>query len=139
MRPCLTAFLAACALTASAGAGVAQSPGATQQGALKRTVLQQKPLSVAGHEGIQALAELAPGGTAARHTHPGEEFGYVIEGTATLEITGQPARTLKAGDVFFIPAYTPHTARNTGSIPWKIIGTYFIESGKPLATPAPAP
>jgi quercetin dioxygenase-like cupin family protein len=132
VRVRFASLLALALVAVSAGSLLAR-----QQPALKRTVLQQRPLSVPGREGIHALAELAPGGVAARHTHPGEELGYVIEGTAILEITGQPAQVLKPGDVFFIPANTAHTAKNNGTVPWKIIGTYFIEAGKPLATPAP--
>lgn len=139
MRPCLTALLAACALTAGASAVVAQAPGATQQPALTRTVLQQRALSVPGREGVQVLAVLAPGGTSVRHTHPGEEFGYVLEGTATFEIAGQPPQVLKPGDSFFIPPNIPHIAHNPGMTPLKLISTYIVETGKPLATPAPAP
>ncbi len=109
----------------------------TPQPTLKRTVLMQRPLGVAGRDGVLAIAELAPGSAAPRHTHPGEEFGYVLEGTATLDIAGQPLLTLKAGDAFFIPAETPHVVRNTGTMPMKAVSTYVVESGKPLATPAP--
>jgi quercetin dioxygenase-like cupin family protein len=121
--------------TCAAALGAQGQPA--QQPALKRTVLLQRPLGVAGREGVQVLAELAPGGSAPRHTHPGEEFGYVLEGTVTLDIAGQPARTLKPGDAFFIPANTPHVAHNTGTTPWKAISTYIVETGKPLASPAP--
>ena len=139
MRPCLTALLAACALTAGASTVFAQAPGATQQPALTRTVLQQRALSVPGREGVQVLAVLAPRGTSVRHTHPGEEFGYVLEGTATFEIAGQPPQALKPGDSFFIPPNVPHIAHNPGTTPLKLISTYIVETGKPLATPAPAP
>jgi quercetin dioxygenase-like cupin family protein len=124
-------------LAAGATSLYAQQTSAQQAPALKRTVLQTQHLSVPGYDGVTALAELPPGGVAARHTHAGEELGYVIEGTGILELQGQPPRALKAGDVFFIPAGTPHIARNNGTTTLKILGTYFIESGKPLATPAP--
>jgi quercetin dioxygenase-like cupin family protein len=137
LRP--IALLTIATLISTASTTFAQAQSTTQKPALTRTILQTQPLSVPGREGVQTIAELAAGGTSARHTHPGEEFGYVISGTATLDIAGQPAKTLKAGDVFFIPANAPHTARNTGATPWKIIGTYFVETGKPLATPTTAP
>ncbi len=135
MRPCLTAFLAACTFTASAVD--AQSPAAAQQPALTRTVLQQKALSTPGREGVLVRAELAPGGTSVRHTHPGEEFGYVLDGTATFDVAGRPTQVLKPGDSFFIPANTAHIAHNPGATPLKLISTYVVEAGKPLATPAP--
>lgn len=129
------------ALVAAASAAGAQSQPAapaTQPSPLKRTVLQTKPLAtVPGHDGITVLAELAVGGTAPRHTHPGEEMVYVLEGTATFDMAGQATIALKPGDAFFIPANTPHVARNTGTVPVKLLSTYIIETGKPLAVPAP--
>lgn len=137
MRLRLNALLAACALVVGAGRVRAQTTGAAQQPALTRTVLQQKPLSAPGRDGVLVRAELAPGGSSVRHTHPGEEFGYVLDGTATFEITGQAPQTLKPGDSFFIPANAPHIAHNAGTTPLKLISTYIVETGKPLATPAP--
>ena len=68
--------------------------------------------------------------------HPGEEFGYVLEGTLQLEIDGRPPQTFKTGDVFFVPAGVVHNGRNTGSVKTTLIGTYVVESGKPLSAPA---
>ena len=137
MRLTLTTFLAGCTLATGASAVCAQTPGTAQQPALTRTVLQQQPLSTPGREGVQVLAVLAAGGTSVRHTHPGEEFGYVLDGTATFEIAGQAPLVLKSGDSFFIPADTPHIARNEGATPLRLISTYIVQAGKPLATPAP--
>ncbi len=122
---------------AATGTVRAQQPAAPPS-PLKRTVLQTKALgTVPGHDGITVLAELAVGGTAPRHMHPGEELVYVLDGTATFDMVGQPTISLKAGDVFFIPANTPHVAKNTGTVPVKLLSTYIIETGKPLATPVP--
>ena len=105
-----------------------------QQPAFKRTVLQQVPISVPGREAVTAKAELPAGVSAGRHTHPGEEVGYVLEGTVSLEIEGV-AKTLKAGDAFLIPSGKPHNATNVGAGQATIIATYIVEKGKPLATP----
>ena len=113
------------------------TPATAQPSPLKRTVLMQHALTIPGREAVVVAAELAAGGAAPRHTHPGEEFGYVLDGTVTIEIAGHPTLTLKPGDSFFIPPNTPHVARNTGAVPWKAISTYIVESGKPLASPAP--
>jgi quercetin dioxygenase-like cupin family protein len=99
-------------------------------------VLQQADLSVPGREVVQAVAEFQPGATPGRHTHPGEEVGYVIDGTVSVEQDGKPAATLKAGQTFLIPAGTIHNATNTGSGVARILATYIVEKGKPLATPA---
>jgi quercetin dioxygenase-like cupin family protein len=117
---------------AMAGIGVlsAQQPGFT------RKLLQDQNLSVPERHAVQALAEFIPGGAAGRHTHPGEELGYVLEGTLQLEIDGQPPRTLKAGEAFFVPAGIVHDGRNVGSGPAKVLATYVVETGKPVASPA---
>jgi len=109
---------------------------AAQQPAFKRTVLQQGDLSAPGREVVQAVADFEPRATPGRHTHPGEEIGYVLEGTFLVEQEGKPAVTLKAGGTFLIPAGTIHNATNTGGGPGKILATYIVEKGKPLATPA---
>ena len=101
----------------------------------KRTVLQQGDLSAPGREAVMALAEVQPGGASGRHTHPGEEVAYVLAGPFVLEIDGKPARTLQTGEVFLIPAGTIHNARNAGTGVAKVVATFVIEKGKPLATP----
>ena len=123
------------AVIASA-AFVAVGVGAGAQSGFKRTPVQQGDLSVPGREVVQAVAEFQPGGTVGRHTHPGEEVAYVLEGTISLEQDGKPPVTLKAGQGFIIPAGTVHNATNTGSAQARVLATYVVEKGKPLATPA---
>ena len=107
---------------------------------LKRTILQTHTLvTQPTRDAITALAELEVGGVAPRHTHTGEEIGYVVQGTGVVEMEGAAPRTVNAGDVFFVPPNTPHLVRNTGKIVWKGVSTYLIETGKPLAVPAPKP
>jgi quercetin dioxygenase-like cupin family protein len=110
---------------------------AAQQPAFKRTMLQQADISVPGREAITAVGEFEPGATPGRHTHFGEEIGYVLEGTLLVEQDGKPPVTLKAGGTFLIPAGTIHNATNTGTGKARILATYIVEKGKPLATPAP--
>ena len=109
-----------------------------QQAGFKRTVLQQADISTPGHEAVTAVAEFQPGASVGRHTHPGEEAGYILEGTVVLELDGKPAMTLGPGKAFFIPAGTVHNATNKGSGAARVLATYIVEKGKPLATPAPA-
>ncbi len=59
---------------------------------------------------------IAPGVTAASHTHPGVELGYVIDGEMDFYVQGQPKRHVKAGDSFMNPAGVPHGAINTTSM-----------------------
>ncbi len=130
----LTLLGAFCLSSLAVGAQDASAPPSP----LKRTVLKTHAMtSVPGREGIMVAAELAVGGAAPRHTHPGEEFVFVLEGTATFDIAGQTLLTIKTGDAFVIPPNTPHVATNTGSVPLKLLSTYIIPAGLPLATPAP--
>ena len=73
-----------------------------------------------------------PGAAFPRHTHPGEEIIYVLEGSLEYEIEGKPPVTLKAGDVLFIPAGTIHAAKNVGSVIGSELATYVVEKGKSL-------
>lgn len=127
-------------LLAIPAASSAQTTPAAAPSPLRRTILQTHTLvTQPTREAITALAELEVGGTAPRHTHTGEEIGYVVEGTGVVEMEGAAPRTVIAGDVFFVPPNTPHLVRNTGKIVWKGVSTYLIEIGKPLAVPAPKP
>ena len=98
-----------------------------------RTILQSPDLSAQGRAAVVARVEFEPGSAIGKHTHPGEELGYVLEGTLTLEVEGKPPVTLKAGDVFFVEAGRVHAGKN-GNTPGKVLATYIVEKGKPLAT-----
>jgi quercetin dioxygenase-like cupin family protein len=109
-----------------------------QQAGFKRTVLQQSKLSVPGREAVTAIAEFQPGGTVGAHTHPGEEIGYVLQGSIVLEQEGRAPVTLTAGQTFFIPNGQVHNATNKSASVARVLANYVVESGKPVATPAPA-
>jgi quercetin dioxygenase-like cupin family protein len=102
----------------------------------KRTELIRHDISMPNHEAITARADFQPGGAVPRHTHPGEEVAYILEGEIELQIDGKPAQKFKAGDTFFLPAGTVHAAKNVGKGPAAVLSTYLVEKGKPLATPA---
>lgn len=103
-----------------------------QQVGVRRIDLQRHDLSVPGREVIQTIVELEPGTTAPRHSHPGEEIIYVLEGTWEYTLEGQPPATLKAGDVLYVPAGMIHSARNVGTGRGRELATYIVEKGKPL-------
>ncbi len=114
---------------------VAAFDGAQAQPAgITRTDLQRHDLSVPGHEAFQVRVDFAPGAAFGKHTHPGEEIIYVLEGALEYEVEGKPSVTLKAGEVLFIPAGTIHAAKNTGSVKASELATYILEKGKPALT-----
>ena len=107
-----------------------------QQGGIKRTALQKIEFPE-GYNTVTGIAEIGPGGTAGRHTHPGIETGYILEGEADLLIDGKPPQHLKAGDSYQIPAGAVHDAKVSGDKALKVLGIYVVDKTKPLASPAP--
>jgi quercetin dioxygenase-like cupin family protein len=118
-------------VVAIAGASVAIA----QQSGIKRTPLQKLDFP-AGYNTVTAIAEVPTGGAAGRHTHPGAETGYVLEGELELIIDGKPPKKIKAGESYQIPEGAVHDAK-AGEKPFKVLGVYVVKAGEPLAKPAP--
>ena len=115
--------------------GVVLHVASAQQAGTRRIDLQRHDLSVPGREVIQTIVELDPGVKSSRHTHPGEEIVYVLEGAPLeYELEGRPPVILKPGDVLFIPPGTVHSAKNVGNRKGAELATYIVEKGKPLLT-----
>jgi quercetin dioxygenase-like cupin family protein len=115
--------------------GVALHVARAQQEGITRTDLQRHDLSVPGREVVQVRVDFSPGVVAPRHSHPGEEIVYAIEGLLEYQVEGKPPVTLKAGEVLFIPAGAVHAVRNVGSGNAAELATYIVEKGKPLVVP----
>jgi quercetin dioxygenase-like cupin family protein len=105
---------------------------AAQQPGIKRTDLLRHDLSVPGRELVQVRVDFAPGVAFGKHSHPGEEIAYVLEGSLEYQVEGKPPVTLKTGEALFIPAGTIHSAKNVGSGNGAELATYIVEKGKPL-------
>ena len=123
-------------IAAAIVAPVALGSAIAQQPTIKRTPVQIVDFPP-GYNVVTAIAEITPGNCAGRHTHPGVESSYVMEGAMVVKIAGQPDKTYKAGDLFQIPAGMPHDACTVPGQVFKILGNYIVEKGKPLASPAP--
>lgn len=132
VRVLLGAGVTAALVVAALGTLAAQAP------AFKRTILQQMDLSAPGREAVMAAVEFPAGSETGRHTHPGEEISFVEAGPFILEMDGQPAKTLKTGEPFFVPAGAVHNGHPAPGGTAKVVATYVIEKGKPVSTPAPA-
>jgi quercetin dioxygenase-like cupin family protein len=116
------------------GSGLALHVARAQQPGIKRTDLQRHDLSVPGREIVQERVDIGPGVSSPKHTHPGEEIIYVLEGSLEYQVEGKPPVMLKAGDVLFIPAETFHAVRNVATGNAAELATYVVEKGKPLLT-----
>src|SRR3954447_13114484 len=101
---------------------------------LKRTEIQHRPSSIPGREIVQVLTEIPVGVESGWHIHPGEEVGYIVAGTVQMSIEDRPTLILNAGDPFLIPPRVPHNALDLGPDTGRMLSTYIVEQGQPLAT-----
>ena len=134
------AGVASCAICGLAGfvATDASAQGAqpVTSGGVTRKILSQIDGPVPGYTTIVMDVIIEPGVAVARHTHPGIESSYVMEGGGfELPIEGQPARLIKAGEAFQIPPETPHAGGKPGDMKTRLLINYIVEKDKPLAKP----
>ena len=61
--------------------------GASAQ--VKRTPVLTADVAAPGHEAVVVCGEIDPGLSAPRHSHPGDEISYILEGEAELLIDGE--------------------------------------------------
>jgi quercetin dioxygenase-like cupin family protein len=125
------AIYATIGLASSQGAAEAQSsPG------FKRKILQKAEYPGDKYVCLLIEVDFDPEAFASSHRHPGVESGYLVSGSSTLSVKGQPDRILRAGDGYQIPPETPHSIRN-GPDQSTIVLTVVVEKDKPLTSPAP--
>ena len=129
---------AACVLCAAAGfaATAVGDANAQMPAGIKRTILSKTDMPDGKYVALLAEVEIDAGVAVPRHTHPGIESAYCLDGSAQLSIKGQPDRMVKQGDSFQVPTETVHSAK-IGDKPFKLVVTYTVEKDKPLATVVP--
>ena len=122
--------------TPATGAQHGDAPPANDAltGTLQRTEIQHRDSSIPGREIVQVLTEIPCGVESGWHIHPGEEVGYIVAGTVRMMIQGEPTLTLHAGDGFLITPRHPHNALDVGPETGRMLSTYIVEIGQPLAT-----
>jgi quercetin dioxygenase-like cupin family protein len=125
-----------CAICAAGGVLAAQVGVQAQAPGFKRTVLNKIEYPGDTMVTVQVLVEIDPNALVARHTHPGVESGYILEGGGTFGQKGVPDRQTKVGDSFQVPYETPHFLKN-GPAKTRVLSVYVVEKDKPLASPAP--
>lgn len=116
-------------------AGCAQAGGLYQPPLGSNVVFREATAAAPGHELIVADLNLAPNAVGEAHYHPWEEYLYVIEGSALLEINGQAPRQLLAGEHFVIPRQTVHIPR-AGAQGVRAIVVRVHDEGDPVMVPA---
>ncbi len=82
-------------------------------------------------EAIQVRVDFKPGASFPKHSHPGAEIAYVLNGSIEYEMDGKIIR-LKAGESLYIPAGAVHSAKNTGAEVCSELATYVVEKNQPI-------
>jgi len=113
----------------------AQAPAAPGAAGVRRKILQQTEGPMPGYVTVAVEIEIDAGFLVARHTHPGIESTYAMEGGGQLQVDGQPALPVQPGVAFQVPMATPHSFQNGDKVT-KLAATFVVEKGKPLASPA---
>ena len=96
---------------------------------------------LAGTPGVEVIVSdvvIPPNGQVARHYHPGEEFLYLIEGTAIHVEEGKADLPLKAGDSYAIPPRAIHSPRGGPDGARAIVFRVHV-AGQPERIEAPLP
>jgi quercetin dioxygenase-like cupin family protein len=82
-------------------------------------------------QAIQVRVDFAPAASFPKHSHPGAEIAYVLNGSLEYEMDGKIIR-LKAGESLYIPAGVVHSGRNIGSGVTSELATYLVDKDKPI-------
>jgi len=110
-----------------------------QAGQRTTDLFKQEMTDVMGRHLTVRLTERDPGNGSAAHRHPGSHtVGYILEGTYEVKIDDGPARTLKAGEVFYEYPNALHAVSRNPSTTEKL--KYLIiqvsDPSKPATVPA---
>lgn len=104
-----------------------------------------KPMLVSPITGVEdkeiALIDVSmePGSSSPRHTHPGDCYGAIVEGTVELVVEGQDPRRFSAGQSWHNPRGPVRSFRNVGDSPARLVNTLIVDKGKPRTQAQPAP
>lgn len=113
------------------------TPWAQQPPALpyKVTPLATAPLTAnPSKETIIVRIDWPPNVSTPWHTHPGDEYATVLEGSLITQRDGEEPKTVTAGQAYHQPEGTVHIAK-TGDQPATTINVFVVDQGKPPMTP----
>jgi quercetin dioxygenase-like cupin family protein len=116
---------------ASKGAGAAPAPAA-----ITRQTLQTVDVPGSSYQVIEAQVEIPAHTHVPKHTHPGTVVGYVLSGDYSIQLDGQPAKSLAPGESFVVPSGMIHE-EFAGAHAATVLAVFTVEKGKPLSSPAP--
>jgi quercetin dioxygenase-like cupin family protein len=109
-----------------------------QQGPRVNTLILEQPVSSVPDKVFTLItAEFPPGVSTGRHTHPGDEYGTVVEGTVLTRQDGGDWKIVETGQSYYVPAGVVHETKCMGDKTARTYNGFILEKGKPRATPAP--
>jgi quercetin dioxygenase-like cupin family protein len=85
------------------------------------------------------IVTVPPGGETGWHRHPVPLFGYILEGTLTVDYGPHGTRIYETGDGLIEAMSTAHNGRNLGFGPVRILAVYMGAEGLANAEAAQAP
>lgn len=111
------------------------SPDEPDHSKQKRTILQEAPSPINGWRIHQTLVAILEHASSGRHSHPGPEVGYIIQGDVMMHFDDRPrALESHSGSPFLIPPGLIHDAVNVGSVTTMMLSTCIIEETQSLVT-----
>jgi quercetin dioxygenase-like cupin family protein len=130
-RTVLIAWVAVAAVT-TLNPSLAQQPPAPPY---KITPLVSAPLTAdPSKETVVVRVDWPANVSTPWHTHPGDEYATVLEGSLITQREGEEAKAVGAGQSYHHPASVVHIAR-TGDQPATSINVFVVEKGKPFLAP----
>ena len=138
MNHTLTRILACAGLViavsaVSVGVSLAEDPAPPPK--VKLLMKNEVVSSVPSKEAYLLDIDWGVGSSTGRHIHPGDEYAEIVEGELQLNVEGQPAKVVKAGETYHNLAGIVHETKNISSKPARSIAVLIIDKGKPPTEP----
>jgi len=75
------------------------------------------------------IVTMQPGEETGWHRHDVPMFGYILEGEVTVDYGAKGTRVYRQGDAVMEAVDWPHSGRNTGGIPARILAVFMGAAG----------
>ncbi|WOH67987.1 cupin domain-containing protein [Bradyrhizobium sp. BWA-3-5] len=101
-----------------------------------RTELKRADLTGTNMEIIVVVVDVPPGAVLPRHTHPGEEVVYVLDGATVAPSDGKEI-PFPTGAALINTRDVPHAGiKIVGDKSLKMLNVFVVDKGKPMTVPA---
>lgn len=95
-------------------------------------LIQVSPISGIEDKEVAFInVSMEPGASSPRHTHPGDCYGVVLEGTVEMFVDGKEIKRFEAGEAWHNPRGPVHYFMNIGNTPARLVNTLIVDKGKP--------